>query len=232
MRWGWLFILVTLSVPATAHDFWIETQGTQFELHRGHRHSDHVGKAELPFARGEIVGAWCRNKGKVTRIEPLNDHYPFRFSGQCDVLTIKVDSGTWTQTLSGVVHKPASDVLMPLKSWHAIETVTYVRPGVFLRQPLTDDGLSLVFRKSPAEAGSGDKVRLRVLLQDRPVKGALVAYDGQTRGDTDEEGRVNIRLRHDGTQTITASFKDYQNHSEQTKYTLYAATLLFSTGAQ
>lgn len=232
MRWGWLFVLMGLTFSVGAHDFWVVPQGDQLELHRGHQHSDHAGKAELPFERQAIVGAWCQNGDEVAVVSPLNDRYPFRFGGQCDVLTIKIDSGVWTQTLSGIVNKPASEVLVPLKSWHAIETVTYVRPGVYLRQPLVDSALSLVFREDPTGSGVGDKVRLRAMLHGQPVKGALVAYGGQTRGDTDEAGRVNIRLRHDGLQTITSSFKDYQHHPEQTKYTLYATTLLFTVEAQ
>ncbi|MCK7577697.1 MAG: hypothetical protein MZV65_19130 [Chromatiales bacterium] len=35
-----------------------------------------------------------------------------------------------------------------------------------------------------------------------------VAYDGEPRGGTDADGRINIRLRHGGVQLISASFDE------------------------
>ncbi len=227
-RWIFVGVAWLLGGHAWAHDFWLMPQAGMLELHRGHRHSDHGGAKDVPFGREAIVGAWCRRDGLVKSVSPLNDAYPFRFDSDCDVLTVVVDSGIWTQTLTGIEHKSADEVSIPIKSWRAVESVTYVRAGMNMPQPVAPKGMSLVFRKAPHDLSVGDKVRLKALLHGAPASGALVAYEGRTRGETDEAGRINLRIRHEGVQTISASYKDYRDPAPGTRYTLHAATLHFT----
>jgi nickel transport protein len=51
----------------------------------------------------------------------------------------------------------------------------------------------------------GDKLRLLVMLDGKTVAGAAVSYDGRLRGITDENGRINIRIRRAGLQMIQAT---------------------------
>lgn len=223
-----LGLLLFSSMPLYAHDYWLQPVEEGYVLHRGHLHSDHAGQAELPFSPQQVTGVWCLQGGRVMSVNAVSQTYPVRIRANCDALRVDVDSGVWTQSITGIENKPSSEVFAPLKSWHAYESVKYVQhwqPA--LTQPLYKKGLELVFRKDFTHLQPGDKVRLTALLNGKPVSNVLVAYDGHTRGETDESGQINIRIRHGGAQTISASFKDYQHIPAGLKYTLYATTLLF-----
>lgn len=92
-----------------------------------------------------------------------------------------------------------------LISWQAIEGLKRLEVwSEALSRPVSQ-GLELVSTNDPFKLEPGDKLRLLVTWQGKPRPGVSVAYDGDPRGVTGKDGRVNIRIRHGGTQMITAS---------------------------
>lgn len=94
---------------------------------------------------------------------------------------------------------------MPIKSWLSYESVKRIDGwDAKLARPLTQ-GLEITPLDDPLRLHEGEKVRLVVTFEGRPIEGAAVAYDGKPRGATGADGRINIRIRHAGFQIIQAS---------------------------
>ena len=62
--------------------------------------------------------------------------------------------------------------------------------------------LELVFTENPFALAVGDKLRLTVVFRGEPAQDVTVAYDGDPRGVTGDDGRINLRIRHKGLQLI------------------------------
>jgi nickel transport protein len=75
----------------------------------------------------------------------------------------------------------------------------------------------------------GDKLRVRVLRDGRPVAGATVTYDGKVRGTTGEDGGINLRLRHGGLQRIQAGLNE-PHEGPQADEVTHTTTLSFELG--
>lgn len=201
---GWLL----LATSVHAHDYWFESADDDYLLHRGHRFSQHAGSKEVPFDAKIITGAYCLRHGEANpSTAATSNSYPLRIHGPCQAVMVTADSGYWSQTLTGTSNQPKNKTFGALRSWHAIESVKRFEDwSARLLKPFTAD-LELIFAENPFPLQPGDKLRLIVTLDGKPVKGVTVAYDGDPRGVTGSDGRINIRLRHPGLQVITASLE-------------------------
>lgn len=201
--------LALLTVAASAHDYWLEPRGDDYLLYRGHRHSQHEGEAVVPYAPAIVEQALCLPpSARAARAVTPSRDYPVRVPGPCAAVLVEADSGVWTQTLTGTKNQPRDQLIGALRSWRAIEGVKQIETwSPALTAPLSD-ALELVSTEDPFRLRPGDKLRLLVTWEGRPRAGVTVAYDGDTRGVSGKDGRVNIRIRHGGTQVITASIDE------------------------
>jgi len=207
-----LLVLVALLIvapAADAHDYWFEPVGEDYLLHRGHRFSQHGGEKEVPFDPSIVTDTRCLQRAEAQpRTTAISSEYPPRISGPCLALVVTADSGYWSQTLTGTKNRAKDELFGVLRSWRALESVKRVEAwDERLRQPLSDD-LELVFTRDPFGLAPGDKLRLIVTLGGEPAKGVTVAYDGDPRGVTGGNGKINLRIRHKGPQVITASLEE------------------------
>lgn len=205
-----IFLVISCFTPsAYAHDYWFESSGNDYLLHRGHRFSQHGGEKEVPYDPGIITGSYClQSVGDTPATTAISGHYPARLQGPCHAIMATADSGYWSQTLTGTKNQPKDELFTALRSWHAIESVKRVEAwSDVLLKPFSSE-LELVFTRNPFPLKSGKKLRLIAMLDGKPVQGVNVAYDGDTRGITGDDGRINIRIRHAGLQVITASLEE------------------------
>lgn len=207
-----LLVLVALLIvapAANAHDYWFEPVGEDYLLHRGHRFSQHGGEKEVPFDPSIVTDTRCLQRAEAQpRPTAVSSGYPPRISGPCLALVVTADSGYWSQTLTGTKNQAKDELFGVLRSWQALESAKRVEAwDERLRQPLSDD-LELVFTRDPFGLAPGDKLRLIVTLGGEPAKGVTVAYDGDPRGVTGGDGKINLRIRHKGLQVITASLEE------------------------
>jgi nickel transport protein len=201
--------LLLASVTVHAHDYWFESAGDDYLLHRGHRFSQHSGSKEVPFEANIVTGAYCLRQGdSQPRPAATSRSYPLRVHGPCQAVMVTADSGYWSQTLTGTTNRPKDKAFGALRSWHAIESVKRLESwDERLSRPFADE-LELTLAENPFLLRAGDKLRLTATLGGKPAKGVTVAYDGDPRGVTGSDGRINVRLRHAGLQVITASLEE------------------------
>jgi nickel transport protein len=121
---------------------------------------------------------------------------------------VTADSGYWSQTLTGTRNQGKDELFGVLRSWQALESVKRVEIwSERLRDPFSTD-LEIVFTENPFALTVGEKLRLTAVFRGEPAKGVTVAYHGDPRGVTGDDGRINLRIRHKGLQLITASLEE------------------------
>jgi len=202
---------------ATAHDYWLEPEGQDYLLYRGHRYSQHQGAAVVPYEPSIVSTTFCVDAtGRQKRVSASHS-YPVRIPGPCAAVLVEADSGYWTQTLTGTKNQPRDQVFGALRSWRAVEGVKRIESWKPAMKRPVSDGLELVSTTDPFALRPGDKLRLLVTWKGRPRGGVAVAYDGDPRGVSGRDGRINIRLRHGGTQVITASVDEPSNDPKSDK---------------
>ncbi len=226
-----LCLLITIFTvgQAFAHDLWIEREGDRCVLYSGHRHSNHPGEERIPYPPEIVLRVRCFDAdGNLLNTEP-GGTYPVEFSCEGAIAYAMTSTGYWTKTPYGTKNLPKDEVTGVLKSWLSFESVKRIdRWGENAAVPLTS-GLELIPLNNLVELEKGDKLRLRVTFEKKPVKGAVVSYDGHPRGESGEDGRINIRLRHDGFQVIQASYS-LPLDSEKADRVVHTTNLNFEIG--
>lgn len=205
------FFLVSalfLSGAVQAHDYWFEAQGDELQLIRGHRDfSAHAGTKVVPYQPSIVKAAICRQGGKDSMLPKLAGPYPVKVRNNCDQLLVEVDSGIWSQTMTGTKNESPKKLFGVIKSWHSLETIKRIKSWTVSDKKPLGKGLELVPTTDPFVLKTGGKLRLQALLNGQPAKGVAVAYDGRPRGVTGADGMINIKVRHMGQQMLTASLE-------------------------
>lgn len=193
------------AAPLHAHDLWLEKDGKRWTLYQGHRHSSHAGAATLAYGGSFVTATRCVDARGGSRPLAVVGTAPWIASGDCAVLLVEVSSGYWSKSPWETKNAPKSEVPGALKSWLSRESLKRLEQwSAAAAQPLGDD-LELVPTSDPFALKPGDKLVMRVLRGGKPLARVPVAYHGDTRGETDADGRIAIRLRHGGIQLISAS---------------------------
>lgn len=196
-----------LAFTAHAHDLWVERQGLVLTLQYGHERSGHEGAKKLEYRPEQVRQALCFDtEGKALRAE-VGQTYPLTLKGPCAVSFFLTSSGYWSKTPYGTKNVPKTEADAVLDSWLAVESVKRLDQwGSALARPLTRE-LEIVPLGDPLRLEAGDKLRLMVTLDGKPLAGATVAYFGHPRGVSGADGQVNVRLLQGGFQHIQASLE-------------------------
>lgn len=200
-----VLLFLVLAAGARAHDLWLEPAGNDYILLQGHRHSAHAGAETLPYEAARIGRAVCVNgEGLQREVKPAAGS-PARFAGPCAVLAVQFVSGYWTKTAWETKNVPKTGIAGVLRSWHAEESVKRIGAWSAAAGKPLGSGLEITPLRDPLGLKPGDKISVRVTDAGRPLAGVPVAYGDDTRGATGADGEIAIRLRHGGTQLISAS---------------------------
>jgi nickel transport protein len=202
-RFGFLLLLLPLS--ANAHDLWIEKEANAYVLYQGHRHSAHAGAEIVPYETVAVKSVLCSDGGGKAKALTPGKTYPVKFAGDCAVLLASFSSGYWTKTAWETKNTPKTGVSGVIKSWYSEESVKYIARWTDA-VPL-GVGLEITPTVNPLTLSAGDKLTVLVTDNGKPVAGVPVAYAGDTRGASGDDGKVSIRLRHPGIQLIEASME-------------------------
>lgn len=200
-------LLVLAALPAAAHDLWLEKEGGGHVLQQGHRTAAHDGAERVPYAADFVKQALCADAQAKTRAIAVPAAYPAKFAGDCAALFVAASSGYWSKTAWETRNAPKAGLPGVLKSWRSEDSVKRVnRWSAALARPLTR-GLEITPVDDPFRLDVDDKIAVRVTLDGQPRAGVPVAYDGATRGATNDDGTVVLKIRHGGLQMIAASLE-------------------------
>lgn len=209
-----------------SHEFWITKKDASYILHSGHAAHSHGEQEETHYDRAFVQGVQCIDEGGKLTKPAINTGFPLTIQGPCGAVMVDFSSGYWTKTPYGLKNLPKNEAKAPVESWYSKELIK--RLDVWsdaLARPLTTS-LELVPLEDPLKLKEGRKLHLQLMRNGKPAAACPVAYDGDTRGMTDETGKVNIRIRHGGLQIIQASFSEPTDGVKSDK-TVTTATLVF-----
>jgi nickel transport protein len=199
-------LLTAVSANAVAHEYWIEKEVHRYVLQQGHKSTAHAGAAAVPFDPAIVAQTVCTDKSGRTQTLAHKGSPP-AVEADCARISFQLSSGYWTKTPYDTINRPRTEVKGALQSWLSQETVTRIDLWTPALNKPAYPGLALVPLANPAALKPGDKFTLQALLDGKPAAGVPVAYDGETRGATDGEGRINLRVRHGGLQQVSASLE-------------------------
>lgn len=200
-------VFLLCALPALAHDLWLEKDGNGYLLYQGHRHSAHAGAELVQYDPAFAKNAVCVDDAGTVRTPAPAPSFPVRIAASCAALYVGFSSGYWSKTAWETRNVPKNQASGVIESWLSAESVKRIdRWTPATAQPLTD-GLELTPLTDPSRLKPGDKLTVLVTENRRPKAGVPVAYGGDTRGASGDDGRVAIRIRHGGMQLIEASLE-------------------------
>lgn len=200
-------LLFALSPLAQAHDLWFEQDGAAYILLQGHRHSAHAGAETIAYDPAHVREALCLGDDGKLRPLAIGKTAPVKLAASCHAVWANFVSGYWTKTAWETRNQPKTGISGVLKSWYSEESVKRIdRWQPSLTRPL-GNGLEISPQSDPLALKPGDKLTVLVSEGGKPLAGIPVAYAGDTRGATGEDGRIAIRLRQGGVQLIAASLE-------------------------
>jgi nickel transport protein len=203
-----LLLLAALALPAAAHDLWFERDGKGYVLLQGHRHSAHHGAEIVPYEAANVKEILCADAVGSVRPPAAGSATPVKIAADCAAVFAALSSGYWTKTAWETKNVPKTGIGGVVKSWLSEETVKRIeRWSPALAGPLTEK-IEITPLADPSKLAPGDKLTVRVSLAGRPRAGVPVAYDGDVRGATGEDGSVSLRIRHPGIQMLSASIEE------------------------
>lgn len=200
----WFLVVWLFSGFAFGHDLWLEdTQAGSF-VRYGHSGATHRGEKYLPYTASAVKSAQCFVDHAFQPLS-ISTATPIQISQDCDVRWVVFSTGFWSKTPQGTLNQSRNELSAVYQSWLSQESVKQiVRWQDEQLKPITDE-FELIAEENPLLLAVGDKLRLRVFDHGLPVANVVVAYFGEPRGVTDEQGRINIRIQHSGLQLIQAS---------------------------
>jgi uncharacterized GH25 family protein len=207
-RATWLVVVLTvltLSSQAMAHDFWLERQAGSFVLRYGHR-----GGEALPLDASKLRSLTCRkDKGRAENLlsSAVASANQLSLAATCTVVSAFLDGGFYSLTPDGEKNLPKSKVPDAVKSWRSKQFAKWID----IRSPLSaeaqGDALEIVPVTDLRKAKSGDKASFRVLLEGKPVSGAVLSMGHKPLGETDDQGEVRVKIRSADVESVSVTFR-------------------------
>lgn len=207
MRTSLLLALAVAVLPRAvrAHDFWVERTGDGYLFRYGER-----GGPPLAIDAGKVKAIRCVKPGAAAR--DLRGAAVFRptevrVAARCGAISVLTDGGFWSLTPDGERNLPRTQVPDAVRSWALRQYAKWVDVRSPAAAAPVGDELELVPPADLARAGVGDRIAIRVLVQGKPAKGAVVTIDDRPVGESDGAGVVWVRLETAGVQSLETSLR-------------------------
>ena len=202
-----LIALALASLPraARAHDFWLERSGDGYVLRHGHRGGETlpIDAAKLRRIRCVESGAAARDVRDAAVLTPTE----VKIAARCAAISAFSDDGYYSLTPDGEKNLPRNQVPDAVRSWASRQFAKWVDARSPVARAPVGDELEIVPVADLAKAKVGDEIAIRVLFQEKPASGAVVAVGHRPIGETDGDGVTRLRLKNPGVQSITASLR-------------------------
>ena len=213
--------LALVSLPALAHDLWIEKEGPEYVLRYGHR-----GGAVLLIEAAKLKHILCVNEDDQ-KVDVLSkaviEQKAVRIKDRCKCLSVFYYNGYYSLTPDGEKNLPKNQVNDAVKSWESKEFIKFIETGS--GDVTFGDEFEITVGGDIRTLHTGDKITVRVLYQGAPAAGATIACHGHVIGETDSKGEARVRLRQGGLQFVAATLKRPLNIPEADSLALTAGLL-------
>ena len=196
---------LSLPAAASAHDLWLEAEGTTLVLRSGHR-----GGEALDLDAARVKAVLCRTgPGPAADIRSASKAGPreLRTPARCEVASAFLDGGFWSLTPDGEKNLPRNQVPDAVRSWRSKQWAKWIdvrAPSA--AEPLGDE-LEIVPASDLSRVRPGDKATFRVLWQGKPVAGAVLAMDHRPLGETDAAGECRVKIRAADVESVSVTLK-------------------------
>jgi nickel transport protein len=208
-----LVLLLSAVQYVLAHDVWIANRGDKLVVVYGHG-----GKFE-PYDPQKVKDAkafGCGAKAVAVEVGRQEDGVTIDSKEQPATVTAFFDSGCWVQTTDGWKNLGKRDAQGKFSVVEAQKSRKYAKalltPCDGFSKPM---GLAfeIVPEIDPFAVKTGERIPLKVLLDGKPVEGAVITTGdaGHSRSAdlprSDKEGKASATITKPGFQLIVASFK-------------------------
>ena len=198
----WFHMLIVaaaaaLAGEASAHSMWLAEKDGALQIQYGHENDldpykpERVGGIRAFAADGRELKPQVRSSGSIVSVD----------AGEAAMVSAAYDNKAWTKSASkGWVNLPRADVPDGSQSGLSQKfTKTYLKPARDFGKPL-GQALELIPLSDPASLKTGDRLKVRVLLDGKPLAGVKVATnmfdysDKAEKAVTDAEGAVVVTV--------------------------------------
>jgi len=208
-----VFLILVVGYTALAHDTWIEKKDGQILVLRGHNGETEaydpslVKEARALDAKGQAVEtAITKNKENATlaaKSEPV-------------VVAALYDSGYWLKTTEGWKKTTKREAKGKYNIVEALMSKQYCKnvlaPCAESTKPL-GQRFEVVPQKDPTAVKVGEKLPIKVVLDGKPVEGAIILTGGGHGSEskeplkTDKDGMAQAPIAKAGMQMVKAEHK-------------------------
>jgi uncharacterized GH25 family protein len=197
--------VLTLSGKAMAHDFWLERQTGTFVLRYGHR-----GGEVLPLDTTKMRSLTCRrDKGRAENLlrSAVASANQLSLAATCSVVSAFLDGGFYSLTPDGEKNLPKSKVPDAVKAWRSKQFAKWIDIRSPLAAEAQGDELEIVPVTDLRKVKTGDKATFRILLDGKPISGAVLSMGHKALGETDDQGDVRVKIRASDVESVSASIR-------------------------
>lgn len=226
-RLAMVLSVLTWSGQALAHDFWLEREAGTFVLRYGHR-----GGEVLPLDASKMRSFNCRkDNGRPDNLlrSAVVSAKQLSVTTTCSVATAFLDGGFYVLTPDGEKNLPKSKVPDAVKAWRSKEFAKWID----IRSPFSTqaqgDELEIVPVTDLRKVKVGDKATFRILLDGKPISGAVLSMGHKALGETDDQGEVRVKIRSSDVESVSASFRRTVR-SPDADSEVFEASLTFEVG--
>jgi uncharacterized GH25 family protein len=221
------------TTAAHAHGIWFAQRSTQMALIYGVGADDLDAVKRLPKVTS-VAGYDAAGKAVPTKLQINGPLLLADIESKPAILTAVMDNGLWSKTPDGKWHNKGKDEVpgAVVSEWTWKYAVHIREPLSAPLAPLPDQTLQILPVKLPLPEKMGQPIKLRVLYQGKPAKGAKVLIDWINDPDgkpvkTAADGTVTIKVRNQGLNVIAAILEVPPEDKTKSNVVEHLATLSF-----
>ncbi|APG83790.1 DUF4198 domain-containing protein [Sinorhizobium americanum] len=216
--------------PALSHGAWVAERWGEFAVIYGH------GAGDDGYDPVKVTKATAIDKDGseiAVKKEPAANHVLLKPENEPALIALEFDNGYWSEDADGKwLNKPKSEVPGARRATRTIKNSIAVihahdRLPAFPSQPL-----QILPLDNPIGLEPGEKYRIRVLFEGKPLAGKEVMLDyvglpELVSAKTDAKGETEVTLRNAGLNVLAVSHDVPLEDSRAADETGYTATLTF-----
>ncbi|WP_394559679.1 DUF4198 domain-containing protein [Aquipseudomonas alcaligenes] len=193
---------------AAAHGLWTEQRRGNHEVIYGH------GAEDDAFKAAKISAAWAYDGGGKmipVSVQRLGDHARLQPLRTPAVLAVALDNGAWSQTPDKQwINQGRSQVPNSTHSLHTYKYSLAIQQAGAKLPDLSKLRLAIVPQSDPLAIGPGKPLRVRVLVDGKPMPGVKLIGDyrgmpDEVSASSDADGYATLTVRNAGLNVIAAS---------------------------